>query len=48
MSLIEMEAEIDRLNLLMCAAYDRGDMREWERLCEQMQQIGRQYRARMK
>ena len=45
MSLTELEAKIDRLNKAMGAAYDRGDMREWERLREQMERIGRQYRA---
>lgn len=44
MSLTELEAEIDRLNRLMGAAYDRGDMREWERLRKQMERVGREYR----
>lgn len=45
MSLTELEAEIDRLNRQMGAAYDRGDMGEWERLRKQMERVGRQYRA---
>ncbi len=39
-----MEAKIDRLNRQMGAAYDRGDMRKWERLRKEMERIGREYR----
>lgn len=44
MSLTKLEAEIDRLNRLMGVAYDRGDMREWERLRKEIERVGRQYR----